>query len=169
MSKLLRYSLETDRTVLLSFSDASDVRVTLDRVKKYVEPTELKKIEKAFRIRENFFKRHLPKFAVSIVAGGLLVAGNFHENTVLNHLFHPSSNVVPVSSAAESKKNVLPVRSPSLPSKAVSSQAHEAPKMQPFPVPNESSSQSRKRIHLKLQLPHIPNPLPKNTEDAKLS
>ncbi len=112
MSKLSHYSIETDRTVLLSFSDQSNVRVPISRVKEYVAPNELKTIEKALMMRENFFKRHLPKFAISFVAGGLLVATSFHENTVLNRLFQPSSKRNPTLTAEQTKKNLLPTAVP---------------------------------------------------------
>jgi hypothetical protein len=157
MSKLLRYSIETDRTVLLSFSDDSNVRVPLSQVKEFVGPSELKKIEKALQIRENFFKRHLPKFAISFVAGGLLVVGGLHENTVLNNLFQSSNNVAPVSATEPSKLNMLPVPSRTPQTKSLNTDQQNTTNPAPVPSANQPSTPTKKNGHMKFQMPHLPH------------
>lgn len=160
MSKLLRYSIETDQTVLLSFSDDSNVRVPISRVPEYVAPNDLKKINKALMMRENFFKRHLPKFAIIFAAGGLLVAGSFRENNALNHLFQPSSKVSVAPSTEQDKKNVLTVASISQTPNPVTQQNSKITKSS-SPIASVSASpQPQKHSRFNFRMPHLPKLLP---------
>lgn len=75
--KLLNYSIETDQLVLLEFSDGKTLRVGFDQVEDYLTGTDLIKVKKAIKIRQDFFKHNnLPGTLVvmAVLSLGVFVA-----------------------------------------------------------------------------------------------
>jgi len=72
MGELENYSIETDQTVLLAFRDGTKRRVSVDRLPVYLEPRDLAKVRAALRLRRDFIRRHMPKTALVLAAGGLV-------------------------------------------------------------------------------------------------
>jgi hypothetical protein len=78
MSELANYSIETDHTVLLAFKDGRRLRVPFGQLAHHLMPPDLDKVRAAIKLRREFIRRHMPKAALVLMAGGLialLVAG----------------------------------------------------------------------------------------------
>lgn len=108
MSKLLKYSIETDQTVLLQYADSPAKRVPISQVEQHVGHDDLKKIQTSVRMRQNFFKRHLPKLSIVAICGGLIALGGLSQNQQLQQRISPSPDAKPTTSPVEAKKAVLP-------------------------------------------------------------
>lgn len=98
MIKLTNYSLETENTVLLCFEDGSEKRVPLNHIGEFVAGNDLKKIQGALKIRKSFFKRHLPRASIAVVASGLATLAGMTHQQQLNHLIHPTNPTQSVTS-----------------------------------------------------------------------
>ena len=80
--KLLNYSIETDQLVLLEFSDGQNLRVGFDQVEEYLTGTDLIKVKKAIKIRQDFFKHNnLPGTLVvmAVLSLGVFVALDYQR------------------------------------------------------------------------------------------
>lgn len=72
MGELENYSIETDHTVLLAFRDGRRLRVPVDRLPGYLKPRDLAKVRAALKLRRDFIRKHMPKTALVLAAGGLV-------------------------------------------------------------------------------------------------
>ena len=80
--KLLNYSIETDQLVLLEFSDGQNLRVSFDQVEDYLTGSDLIKVKKAIKIRQEFFKHNnLPGTLVvmAVLSLGVFVALDYQR------------------------------------------------------------------------------------------
>ncbi|MEO7617669.1 MAG: hypothetical protein ABIS59_02400 [Candidatus Saccharibacteria bacterium] len=88
MMKLAKYSIETDKTVLLQFADGTDKRVSPERLVEYVTGDDLTTVQGALKVRQRFLKRHLPKLAMALTAGGIIGIIGLSQQQELNTLMH---------------------------------------------------------------------------------
>jgi hypothetical protein len=72
MSDLANYSIETDHMVLLSFKDGRRLRVPLGQLANHLGTDDLAKVTRAFKLRRDFIRHHMPKAVIVLVAGGLI-------------------------------------------------------------------------------------------------
>jgi hypothetical protein len=98
MSDLLNYSIETDHTVLLSFKDGRRLRVHLDDLPRYLSAADLATITRAVKLRNDFIRRHMPKAALALVAGGLIALAGTTTNQLAAWWEHRTD---PVSAPTE--------------------------------------------------------------------
>jgi hypothetical protein len=71
--KLLNYSLETDQLVWLEFSDGRNLRVAFDQVGDHLTGPDLVKVQRAIKLRQDFFRQNLPGTMVLLAVVGLSV------------------------------------------------------------------------------------------------
>ena len=129
MSKLLRYSIETDQTVLLKYDNSSEQRVSIACLRDVLKGDDLKRVQNALRVRKSFFKRHLPKLAITIAAGGLISVIGLTQQKEINILMHhtepqPSAEHHPkLTSYAQTLATLSPTPSPGQPLNVLSAAA----------------------------------------------
>lgn len=127
MLKLKNYSVETDNTVLLQFEDGSDKRVSLNHIGEFVAGNDLKKIQGALKVRKSFFKRHVPRVGIAVLASGLATLAGMTHQQQLNHIIHPTKpnqNIIAESGKATSFESI-----------SLTSQTESSRKPSPFASP----------------------------------
>jgi hypothetical protein len=72
MSELANYSIETDRTVLLSFADGRRLRIPIGQLPHYLAPPDLERVRASLRLRRDFIRDHMPKALLALMGVGLI-------------------------------------------------------------------------------------------------
>ncbi|HEY6736128.1 MAG TPA: hypothetical protein VI322_00265 [Candidatus Saccharimonadia bacterium] len=72
MAELATYSIETDHTVLLTYTDGKRLRVPVAQLGDYLSPTDYNQVRAGIKLRRHFLHNHMPKAALALAAGGLL-------------------------------------------------------------------------------------------------
>jgi hypothetical protein len=144
MEDLDTYSIETDRTVLLSFRNGRQRRVNVERLSNHLRPRDLEIVSRAMKLRHDFIRSHMPRTAVLLLAAGLMTLLALGGRT-LAKLFGHSSPAPPGST--------MIVRSQAEPQPA----AQEAPSS-PGATPKLAASGRSYKPAFKLVSKHQPDP-----------
>lgn len=122
MRKLQTYSIESDHTVSLTFTNGQAARVPISKIALYLADHDRAKIEHAVKVRRQFLKDHMPKLLVgAIVVTALGVAASSHStmSRMFSHTLTPP-RVRTVQEPLPAAAKVTPTRSPaSLPTTSV--------------------------------------------------
>lgn len=89
MGELKTFSVETDSTVLLTFTDGVSRRVSTRHLSQYLSGADLVKVRQALKLRRNFWRLNLPKggLAIGLVIGAMAigVAGTDRIDHLVRH------------------------------------------------------------------------------------
>ncbi|MDB5178525.1 MAG: hypothetical protein JWN01_468 [Patescibacteria group bacterium] len=107
MSELANYSIETDQTVLLSFTDGRRLRVPMDQLRRYLAPHDLQKITSAIKLRQEFLRRHMPRAVIILIVGGVM-ALLFAGGRAVAHLWRPPWSVAPAPASSTVVRSLNP-------------------------------------------------------------
>jgi hypothetical protein len=111
MSELTNYSIETDQTVLLHFTDGKRRRVAFDQLHEHLKPDDLQRVTAAIKLRRNFIRNHMPKTLALFAAVGLGALFITTEQTVASMIAHHPTATVPDQAGLLTR--VTPTPSPS--------------------------------------------------------
>jgi hypothetical protein len=63
------FSIETDQEVLVTFDDGSSERLMRSDLRKHLMPEDCAQIDQAFKVRQSFWRKHLPKGLMVLAVG----------------------------------------------------------------------------------------------------
>ncbi len=106
MGELTNYSIETDQLVWLSFKSGQNLRVTVGQLPHYLSPHDLKRVRRAIKLRRDFFRNHMPKTLIILLALGLTALA-VTTGQVLAAMWHAQQGPEPAGQT-EIVRNALP-------------------------------------------------------------
>jgi hypothetical protein len=156
MLKLAKYSIETDKTVLLQFADGSDKRISPERLVEYVTGDDLSAVQAAFKVRKTFLKRHLPKLVIIVAAGGIISLIGLSQQKELNILMHHSDpkSLVEHHPDLTSYAHIIATPKPSQSTNVLSAAVSPSPAITPSNNPSipPSSHKTHSKHHLEIKV-----------------
>ena len=108
---LSNYSIETDQTVLLTFSDGSEARTNFDKLCDYLSMADQAKVKQGLSLRRKFIMRSLGSVAKYLVIALVVVLASYDTvraaQIVIHDLSHQSAPAAPVVKPPAQRAPVL--------------------------------------------------------------
>ena len=146
MSELANYSIETDSLILLAFKDGKSLRVPVGQLPHYLAPRDLQRVRRAIQLRRDFFRQHMPRTLIIVLALGAL-AFAATGSVAIAYLVDRWSAPDPTPSKTEIVRNVGEATANPPPAPAVAGGAAAAPSpravashVRPAPTPKPARS-----------------------------
>ena len=125
------FSIETDQQVLVKYDDGSEARLDKSELTKQLSAEDCANVTRAFRLRQSFWRRHLPRGLMALVAGTAVSAAIITTaDRPLFHIVSPQSVSVSRPDSDAQPAHVLPTPSPA----ATASPTPIQPSVTPAPV-----------------------------------
>ena len=146
--RLASFSIETDQQVLINFDDGTAVRLQRSELRGRLEADDYTRVAQAFRVRQSFWRRHLPKGLMVAVAGATAAIAVLVTNgRPLLHIVtpHEVSSAQPAGEVEAAKTIATPSPRPSAsPSPSAVSSGSPATARRPIPAARSHRSLLRR-------------------------
>jgi len=103
------YSIESDNTVYLSFSDGTETRTSFDKLCDLLGAEDQQKVQRGMNLRKNYFRRNLGSVAKYLAIASILLLAGYDSVRAAQIIMHNNvHHVVPAAPAPQPTKTVTP-------------------------------------------------------------
>jgi hypothetical protein len=144
--RISEFSIETDQEVLVTFPDGTSERLQRDVLASRIEAGDYARIIRAFKVRQSFWRRHLPGGLMVMVAGATAaVAVMAMTDRPLLHVVTPQKVTASPETGSQPAK-ILPTPSPTIHATNHSTNL-TAPAPSSTPIAAQPPAQTKGLIH----------------------